>query len=238
MKLSAPLHNLMGFIFPRLCIVCQSPLGTDKWLCDVCIEKLGDNHAKRDACPLCGQNQKLRRCTCAYNWNNPFDSVFSIFDFDETMQGIVHEFKYGGKKRLAFDMGAAHARLVPGELFDGMDAAVCVPLFMWRSMKRGYNQAEHFAKGLIRGGAPIAFLPNILLRKRHTKSQTKLSRSRRAANVAGVFTVLPGKRKLVHDKNILLVDDIVTTCATTAECARALLEAGAKKIRILSLARD
>ncbi|HEX7510267.1 MAG TPA: phosphoribosyltransferase family protein, partial [Chitinivibrionales bacterium] len=86
--------------------------------------------------------------------------------------------------------------------------------------------------------APVEFLPNILVRKRSTKTQTRLSRSRRAANVAGVFTVHQGKRKLLQGKNIVIVDDIVTTCATTAECARALRDAGCGTIRVLSLARD
>jgi len=238
MRLSSPLHNVLSFVYPRICIVCQNPLGHDKWLCDLCLKKLTTNHRLRDACPLCGQNRTLRRCTCEYHWNQPFESVFSLFDFDDTLRGIVYEFKYGGKKRLAFDMGAAYARLVPAEIFEGMDLAVCVPLFFWRAMKRGYNQAEHFAKGIIREAAQVEFLPNILVRKRSTKTQTRLSRSRRVANVAGVFTVHPGKRKLLRGKNIVIVDDIVTTCATTAECARALRDAGCGTIRVLSLARD
>jgi predicted amidophosphoribosyltransferase len=57
-------------------------------------------------------------------------------------------------------------------------------------------------------------------------------------NVAGAFTVFPGKKKLLWGKNIIIVDDIITTAATTAECARALMDAGCGKIRVLSLARD
>jgi ComF family protein len=161
-----------------------------------------------------------------------------LFDFDDTIQAIVHEFKYAGIKRLAFDMGKKYADLVPRELFTGMDAMVAVPLHLFRFMKRGYNQAEYFAKGLSAGMQGISYLPHVLFRKRHTKTQTKLSRNRRTVNVEGAFAIFPGNRNLIKDKNLILVDDIITTAATTAECARTLKDAGCGTIRVLSLARD
>jgi predicted amidophosphoribosyltransferase len=60
----------------------------------------------------------------------------------------------------------------------------------------------------------------------------------RRQNVKGAFSVAPGKRNCIKNKNIILVDDIVTTGATTGECAKALIAAGCGKIRVLSLARD
>lgn len=238
MRFPGPIETALGLLYPRICIVCQNNLTTDTWLCGSCIEKLALNHAGRDACPLCGQNRRVRRCTCEYHWQQPFEAAYSLFDFDDTIQSIVHEFKYGGIKRLAFDMGKTYAGLFPSQVFEGMDAITAVPLFFFRFLKRGYNQAEYFAKGLAAGVNGVGYLPDILFRKRHTKTQTKLSRSRRLTNVAGAFTVFPGKKKLLWGKNIIIVDDIITTAATTAECARALMDAGCGKIRVLSLARD
>lgn len=234
-----PINNIIDLAFPRICIVCREKLSTDKWLCAKCIENLENNSAYREACPLCGQNRQLRRCTCEYHWPQPFESIYSLFDFDDTIKAIVHEFKYGGKKRLAFDMGKAFGEAVPASFFEGMDAMVPVPLHFFRSLKRGYNQADHFARGLARCRKEgIAYMPDVLVRKRITKSQTKLSRSVRQANVAGAFAVSKRKKDRVSGKNIIIIDDIVTTAATTAECARALLSAGCGKIRVLSLARD
>ena len=199
-----------------------------------------DNHSHRDACPLCGQNRRIRQCTCQYNWQFPFESIYSIFDFDETIKGITHHFKYMGLKQVAFDMGKTYAHCVPLAFFESMDVIAVVPLFFFRKMKRGYNQAEHFARGIAAGaiGQKFLFLPDVLVRKRPTKTQTKLSRKRRQTNVEGAFGIPPKKRDLVRNKNIILVDDIVTTAATTRECAKALLAAGAGKVRVLSLARD
>jgi ComF family protein len=214
-------------------------LTNDKWLCGRCLETLRASHARRDACPLCGQNRSLRLCTCAFAWKYPYEAVYSIFDFDETIQGIVHEIKYRGQKRLALDMGRVYAKLVPPSFFEGMDTVVSVPLHFFRRMKRGYNQAEYLARGFVKGSAaPLEYFPRALIRKRPTKTQTRLSRKLRLQNVRGAFIVSPGKRKYFENKNIILVDDIVTTGATTGECANALLAAGCGKIRVLSLARD
>jgi competence protein ComFC len=237
--LSSIAKNAVGFFFPRLCVVCTERLSNDKWLCDACLQTLADNHAGRDACGRCGQNRTIRQCTCEYNWPNPFESIFSIFDFDETVKAVAHEFKYGGMKRLAFDMGKSYSPLVPASFFEGMDAIVAVPLFFLRRMRRGYNQAEYFARGVaqVRGGTPL-FLPDILVRKRPTKTQTKLSRQKRRTNVQGAFVVPKRKRGAVAGKNIIIVDDIVTTAATTRECCLALKSAGCGNVKVLSLARD
>jgi ComF family protein len=231
--------NAMGLFFPNLCIVCRNVLTYDKWLCGPCAETLRVNNARRDACPLCGQNRSLRLCACASVWKNPYEAVYSIFDFDETVQGIVHEIKYRGQKRLAMDMGKAYVNLVPPSFFEGMDTVVSVPLHFFRMMKRGYNQAEHLARGFVKGSAvPLQHLQHVLVRKRPTKTQTRLSRRARRQNVKGAFVVSPGKRNCIENKNIILVDDIVTTGATTGECASALIAAGCGKVRVLSLARD
>jgi ComF family protein len=120
-----------------------------------------------------------------------------------------------------------------------MHAVVAVPLHFFRIMTRGYNQAEFLAKGFTAASASrLESIENALVRKRATKTQTRLSRSRRKRNVQGAFVVSPAKRRLIENKNIILVDDIITTGATTGECAAALLAAGSGIIRVLSLVRD
>jgi ComF family protein len=231
--------NAIGFVFPRLCIVCAERTSDDAWLCDRCKEALAQNFAKREACPKCGINNRISRCTCEYNWNFPFDSIFSVYDFDETIQAIVHEFKYSGKKRLAFDIGKMCVKTIPASFFEGMDMIVPAPLFFFRFLTRGYNQAEHFARGIFsQTDKKTALLPHVLIRRRPTKNQTGLSRKNRQINMQGAFFVPKRKRPIVRNKNIILVDDVVTTGATTRECAHALLSAGCWKIKVLSLARD
>jgi ComF family protein len=136
-------------------------------------------------------------------------------------------------------MGKTYASCIPASFFDGMDLVTSVPLHFFRHLKRGYNQADFFAGGVIAGsGRALPLARNLLKRNRTTKTQTTLSREDRLKNVAGAFAIAKKKHGLVRDKNIVLVDDVVTTGATTAQCALALREAGAKRVRVLSLARD
>ena len=102
-----------------------------------------------------------------------------------------------------------------------------------------YNQAEFFARGIAEAsGHKPPFLPDILVRRRPTRTQTNLSRTKRQANVQGAFVVPKRKIGAVVDKSIIIIDDVVTTAATTHECCRALKSAGCARVKVLSLARD
>jgi ComF family protein len=236
--------NCTGFLFPKICIKCKRKTtgpGIAAWLCTSCLLALCENHDARTdhACPLCSQNLRTKACTCHMEWDMPYEKMYSLFDFDDTLKAIVHEFKYNGFKRLAFVIGKTYAPLMPPSFLDGIDMVTSVPLHFFRRIKRGYNQADFFAKGVIAGsGLNLKFHRDILSRKRATKTQTTLSRKDRKKNMAGAFALSAGKKDLVKGKSLVLVDDVVTTGATTAQCALALLEAGAKKVRVLSLARD
>jgi competence protein ComFC len=234
------LKTAVDFIYPPLCIACHNPLPVNgDWLCRSCEDRLRENHDRRDACPRCSINRTVHTCACDLAWDFRFDTIFSLFDFDETIRAIAHEFKYGGKSRLAYYAGHAFASLVPPAMFDSIDAAVPMPLHYLRRMKRGYNQAEHFARGVIEGsGRDIPLLKNAVRRRRHTRTQTKLNQIERRANIRGAFMVPAKNACLISGKNILLFDDIVTTGATTDECAGVLMDNGAKSVRVISLARD
>jgi ComF family protein len=240
MNCTTLLRNAAGFFFPRLCLTCRSPLGDAHWLCDACDTKLRETNVERDACPCCAENFNLRVCACGTSMAiaYPFESMVSLFDFDPPVRTIVHEIKYGGSKRLGYAMGMRYYALIPPEFLATMHAVVPVPLHRIRRMQRGYNQAEYIARGIIAGCNGLEYLPDVLVRKRWTKSQTKLTKERRRENMDGAFRVPPSKRDMLHDKNIILVDDVVTTGATVSACAQALVDAGCGVVRVLSLARD
>jgi ComF family protein len=231
--------RLLDFAYPRLCIVCTRPSSPDlRWMCAECIDALRINAAGRNACPWCGQNRTERRCDCTQE-AHAGPRTFSLFDFDETVKPLVHAFKYGGLKRLAFDIGRHFASLLPPEFRADADAVVPIPLHWARTLKRGYNQAAWLARGFCAGlGAPALLQEKLVRRARHTKTQTRLDRNRRAANMAGAFRLHPRSREFPVGKRIILVDDVVTTGATTAQCAQVLTAGGAKEVMVISLARD
>jgi ComF family protein len=241
--LREPIINLVSraadFLFPALCIVCDEPRSPrDGWLCDKCISKLRDNHCRRTPCPRCAMNRTKGGCACASGWPHAFDYVFSLFDFDKTVQAALHQVKYRGKKRFARHFGELFSPFVPDTVFEGVDAIVPLPLHRRRERSRGYNQALLFAQGLAAGRTAAPFCERAIKRVRHTVSQTSLNRAKRSTNVKGAFVANPEHAALITGKIVLLIDDVITTGASTNAATKALLAAGCSSVRVLSLARD
>jgi ComF family protein len=110
---------------------------------------------------------------------------------------------------------------------------VPVPLHPRRQRERGFNQSELLAREIARRTVPVA--PGALVRRQDTRPQTGLSAAARRANVKGAFAVR--QRARVAGRPVVLVDDVFTTGATAQACARALREAGATDVRLLTMAR-
>jgi ComF family protein len=230
------------YLFPPLCVICDAPRQKNEtWLCAECINKLHDNNEKRRPCVCCGQNSRRVRCSCVDGamWSRDIDSVYSIFDFDNTVKELLHQIKYRGKKSLGFYIGNRFAAAVPDRVFSGIDGIVPVPLHKKREKTRGYNQSVMFTKGIASRVPSIAVFSNVLKRVKNTATQTTLNRHKRMANMEGAFAVAPGMEDFVKGKYLLLIDDVVTTGVTTNEAAKALRQAGGcAGVRVLSIARD
>jgi ComF family protein len=160
---------------------------------------------------------------------------FSLGPYEGPLRVAVHELKYRGRRRVAGRLAEAMAREAGARgLFDVDAVLVPVPLHPRRKRERGFNQAELLAAELGRRlGVPVA--ASALVRRACTPAQTGLSAAERRKNVAGAFAVR--RRAQVVARVVVLVDDVVTTGATARACARALREAGAKDVRLLSAAR-
>ncbi|MCF8241039.1 MAG: ComF family protein [Melioribacteraceae bacterium] len=114
-----------------------------------------------------------------------------------------------------------------------IDYIIPVPLHTLKKSERGYNQSYYISKGLSKKtGIPV--VKNLLSRNRYTSTQTTLNKQDRKLNIEGAFRV-KSKRNL-KSKNILILDDVVTTGATTLECARQIKKLGADKIFVISVA--
>lgn len=148
---------------------------------------------------------------------------------------LVHRFKYGGEIWLAgllgdfLRMGLRDARL-KGRTFE---AVVPVPLHPLRKREREFNQAEVLARELARGQGWE--LCDALERTRYTVTQTHFDRRHRMRNLRDAFRIRRGVT--VRGKNLLLVDDVLTTGSTLDECARVLLAEGTRAVFALTVAR-
>ena len=119
------------------------------------------------------------------------------------------------------------------EGWDDTDVLTWAPISRLRKFRRGYDQVELFAR-VVAEELGMELTPT--LRKiRHTKPQSTMGdASHRRANILGAYEVIDPA--LVRDKRVLLLDDIVTTGPTASECARMLLTAGAKEVKLATLA--
>ena len=143
------------------------------------------------------------------------------------MQTILHRLKYDGGTSAGIALGTQLGEcLVRATPTPGCSAIIPVPLHRTKTRERGYNQSAFIAAGAARvTGLPVS--PALLRRTRFTVSQTKLSAVERRANVSDAFEVPRRHVSAVAGRRFLLVDDAITTGATTAAAARALVEAGA-----------
>jgi ComF family protein len=160
-------------------------------------------------------------------WCAPFTGV---------TRRALHALKYDGERRLAPMMGAALARRWAAAGAAG-DALVPVPASPDRVRDRGYDQAALIATA----AGPRLDLPVVhaLERARATTAQFDLDRSARATNLVDAFRVRdPAVAAALRDRWLVLVDDVVTTGATLAACATALLEAGATAVSAIAVARE
>lgn len=139
---------------------------------------------------------------------------------------IIHNFKYRKLTVLARFLGRAMATLIRTDHYlKNAEMIIPVPLFWWKYLKRGYNQAALLVDNI----SLEANITNskVLKRIKHTKSQTKLSENARIKNILNAFQV---KKNGIQGKRVILVDDVMTTGVTINECAKVLKRAGANKV--------
>jgi ComF family protein len=121
-----------------------------------------------------------------------------------------------------------------GDLRPGIDVIVPVPMSRLRLLLRRFNQSAVLAGELARRTG-IVVDPHLLARARAARRQVGLTRDQRRRNVAGAFRVAPRRLADLQGRNVLLIDDVITTGATVNACARTLKRAGAQRVDVLVL---
>jgi ComF family protein len=175
-----------------------------------------------------------------YHGAPPFDALRSAFTFTGAMRPAVHRLKYNGKTALAVPLAVVLNELLQNNALPNNDLKlICpVPLHPWRRWRRGYNQSALLAANLSRFcGVPYG---EVLYRTRRTPPQVGLNEKQRLANVKDAFAVQQRALQLLNPTQgaVLLIDDVCTTGATIAECARILRKAGITQVYALTLARQ
>jgi ComF family protein len=216
------------WLLPPECTVCRSPVvaASDALVCDVCVARWRPIALPR--CGVCGEPSPLGlECRVCAAWPPDFGPVCSAVRLDPAVRRLVHRFKYQGWWRLAQSFAARMAPLLSEA---GEADLVPIPLAPQRQRIRGYNQANCLAVAL---GAitSLPVRPDLLQRRRETRTQTRLTPESRRANLAGAFGGTQCQRA------VILVDDVFTTGATLCSAAAELLDRGAEQVGAVTFAR-
>lgn len=218
------LRDITSLILPRTCLACGRVLLENEGC--VCL-------ACRYNMPLT-DFAKRRDNIVKQLFENmlPVESATAMYWFvaDTEWQQIIHNFKYHGRWFFAQKMGEwLGEELRDSGNFEGIDLVIPVPLHYRRRLMRGYNQSEQLALGVGRKmGIKCDF--RSVFRRSYNESQTSKSSSERWENVEAIFDVRRAER--LRGKHILLVDDVLTTGATIASCAEAIIAACKGDVRI------
>lgn len=236
MTVSSLLRVAADTLFPPQCPACRAGVSADGNYCAACYAKL--RMIAPPCCARCGIPFAVAmgegaECPTCLSEPPSFDTARAAMVYDALSAPLVSALKFHDQWA-AVERIAAMMQASAGAMLEGVDAIVPVPLHWRRLLQRKYNQSAllgfHLAK---RTG--LRCEPGWLRRVQFTPPQMRLDRATRLKNVARAFAVPEGAD--LANKTILLVDDVVTTGATANACAKALKKAGAREVRVLSLAR-
>ena len=227
----------LDIALPTLCVACREPVDGEG-VCAECWAKL--SFIAPPYCPRLGipfvydPGPELLSMEAIAN-PPAYQRARAAVRYDDVARTLVHALKYQDRTDLAPAMGRWMAR-AGQELLDEADVLVPVPLHWRRGWSRRYNQSGALARVISRQSG-VKLASEALRRVRATEQQIGLSRSQRASNVQGAFKVATERSADIAGRRVVLVDDVLTSGATTDACARALSRAKAAQVDVLVFAR-
>ena len=240
-RASALAKLLELLVFPSFCKICRAPLeeAGERIVCRACLARLEPRRGP--ACPRCGRFLEgaggSHLCARCLSGPPAYALHRSCGAYAGTLKDVVLLFKYRRYAPLARPLAAWADACLAGEteLWEGADLLVPVPLHRARRRERGFNQARLVAAGLGRARGLEVLGRGCLVKARRAPAQAGLRAADREANVRGAYAVR--RPDEVRGRTLVLVDDVTTTGATLRECARVLVEAGAREVRAVTLAQ-
>lgn len=232
--------HLASIVFPPYCLHCEAPLGFDtsvQW-CQGCLNEMVGSAEFR--CARCGAARHRSSpfdvgCSVCQKLKIHFGEAIAIGNYQDHLQKIVLEMKRAKSEAIAHQLGRILAIRIQQHHQDRQfDTVVPMPIYWWKRIKRGFNASSVIAEGLS-SSLRISCQNRALQYTRHTRKQGTLSMTARVQNVKGAIQVK--KQKAIKGKRVLLVDDVMTSCATANEAAKVLMKSGAAEVSVAVAAR-
>ncbi len=230
----------LDIALPPTCLTCDATVESPGRLCGACFRITA--FVTEPCCRRCGspfshagQGGRTMECVFCLGDPPPWRQGRAALRYDEQARRIVLPLKHADRVETATAL-AMHMVRAGAALLREAEVLVPVPLHRRRLLARRYNQSALLASAIGRScGCPV--VPDALRRVRATESLAGKTRRERAAIVAGVFTLRPGREASIAGRRVVLVDDVLTSGATARACTLALLAAGATYVDVLVAAR-
>lgn len=225
------LSKLLNLLFPSQCPICleRSDSFRHNPICLRCWNEI--QRYKGPCCKICGvptPSEETITCGICLKSPQPFSQILYYGLYEGNLKKAIHLFKFGKIKRLA----KPFSKLLLEISIPKIDIIIPVPLHLKRLRQREFNQTAligHFISKELK--IPLAI--DNLIKTKETKPQSFLNRKERLVNIKGTLFA-----KSIYDRDVLLIDDVITSGATIKECAKSLKKAGAKNIIVLALAHS
>ena len=242
-------ESLFATLFPSDCRLCGSPLVNISRLpvCEECLSAV--RPIPGGVCFLCGERlvsdfalakgPSEARCGVCQQEAPPFERALAYGSYEGGLRDLIHLLKYEGVRPASNVLGRMLAEVIaelePG--FSGPVSVVPVPLHRRKQRERGFNQSEMIACAALKlmKAERLSLQPELLERRRETPSQIGLTQNQRRENLRGAFVALQPQK--LAGREVLLIDDVLTTGTTAAECTRVLRRAGASRVWVATVAR-
>ena len=216
---------------PSQCAICHA--WPAQRLCDDCVRRFARQRPRCRTCAL-AVPEGVAHCGACLRHPNGLDACHAAVDYGYPWSGVLQAFKFRGDPGWAGAL-ATLLRSTPWvePALEAAELVLPIPLAPQRLRMRGFNQALLLAQAL----APARVQAGLLLRTHDTPAQSGLDRTQRLRNLARAFAVEPLRAAQLAGRQVLLVDDVMTTGATLQAAAAVLRQAGAARVTALVLAR-
>lgn len=234
---------MLSLIYPNVCEMCGAGEARreESFVCPECRGRPGNlrwirpPYCARCGLPYDGEVTGAFVCGNCAELDLHFLQARAAVVATPFMLDVIHRYKYRGAAWFEPFLGELLVSASRSEVSGGdWDALVPVPLHPSRLREREFNQAERLARHL-QAGTGVPVLTGAVVRASATRTQALLDRRERSKNVAGAFAV--ADRGPVRGKRLVVVDDVLTTGATTSAVSLALREAGAAEVCVWTVAR-
>jgi len=233
------IKKILEIIFPNRCLTCQQMIGPDGLFCNDDWQKL--QFITEPKCKICahpfefviGSDKDLLCPLCLTN-KPSFDCAVTIFRYNDQIKKIIADLKYYDTTYLSKKFAKMLMPKIAPHLTK-YDLIVAVPLHKKRLRERKFNQASLLCLAILKEAKNLKFYHDILIRSKYSKAQAHLTKEDRKKNLTNAFEI--NEKYSVKEKNIILVDDVMTTGSTLEGCAKVLKKAGANKIMVVTIAK-